>query len=72
MNGSAGPFLSRNPRPERNMSNGYAPSLKKGCADLVAGQAVFIVEIVGHLRKPTVTLRQRLAREAVYFRLVGF
>jgi len=48
MSGFAGPSQSRNPRPESNTSKGYAPSLKKEYADLVAGQAVFIVEINGY------------------------
>jgi len=45
MSGSAGLSPSRNRKPEGSTSSAYAPSLRKECVGLVAGQAVLTVEI---------------------------
>jgi hypothetical protein len=44
MNGSAGLSPSRNRKPEHSTLSGYARSLRKECAGLVAGQAVLTAE----------------------------
>src|SRR5881394_3399100 len=45
MIGSAGSSPSRNRKPEGSTLRGYAPSLRKECVGLVAGQAVLTAEI---------------------------
>jgi hypothetical protein len=45
MSGSAGLSPSKNRKPEGSTLSAYARNLKKECAGLVAGQAVFTAEI---------------------------